>query len=107
MNRASFGLIALSAVLGATVVVVAQADSSAERAVDAARARWQDSPHGPMLARILPPTFEPVELPERDTRGAILADSGTFAQRTPVSATQQNTLRIVPINVCVRSSPTR
>lgn len=72
MTRVSIGLVALSAVLGAFAMAATSADSSAERAVEAARIRWQESPHGPMLARILPPTFEPAQLPERETRGATL-----------------------------------
>jgi hypothetical protein len=39
---------------------------------DEARKRWQTSPHGPMLERILPPTFDARELPEPDSRGAQL-----------------------------------
>ena len=41
-----------------------------EQLVEQARQRWQDSPHGPMLERILPPTFEPRQLPEPDSPGA-------------------------------------
>ena len=37
-----------------------------------ARKRWETSPHGPMLERILPPTFEAAQLPQRDSRGAKL-----------------------------------
>jgi hypothetical protein len=37
-----------------------------------ARKRWESSPHGPMLERILPPTFEPGELPEPRSDGARL-----------------------------------
>lgn len=33
---------------------------------------WQDSPHGPMLERIIPPGFEPGMLPEPASRGAQL-----------------------------------
>jgi len=33
---------------------------------------WQDSPHGPMLERIIPPGFEPAMLPEPRSRGARL-----------------------------------
>jgi hypothetical protein len=43
-----------------------------ERSVDEARQRWAASPHGPMLERILPPTFEPAQLPQPDSRGAAL-----------------------------------
>jgi len=41
--------------------------------IDEARRRWADSPHGPMLERILPPTFERRQLPEPRSRGARLA----------------------------------
>jgi cytochrome c2 len=37
-----------------------------------ARKRWADSPHGPLLERILPPTFEAAQLPERGSEGARL-----------------------------------
>jgi cytochrome c2 len=43
-----------------------------ERSVDAARKRWADSPHGPMLERILPPTFAPAQLPRPASHGAEL-----------------------------------
>ena len=33
---------------------------------------WQDSPHGPMLERIIPPGFEPAMMPEPNSRGAQL-----------------------------------
>ncbi len=72
MRKLSVASVALAALLGATLVGTTLAESSADRAVEAARLRWQESPHGPMLARILPPTFEPTQLPERDTRGARL-----------------------------------
>jgi cytochrome c2 len=45
----------------------AAADEAAE-----ARKRWEQSPYGPMLARILPPTFEARQLPEPDSAGAKL-----------------------------------
>jgi hypothetical protein len=37
-----------------------------------AKKRWAESPHGPLLERILPPTFEPGQLPEPDSDGAQL-----------------------------------
>jgi len=37
-----------------------------------ARKRWESSPHGPMLERILPPTFEARQLPEPKSPGARL-----------------------------------
>jgi hypothetical protein len=39
---------------------------------DDAKRRWAESPHGPLLERILPPTFEPAQLPEPDSEGARL-----------------------------------
>jgi len=47
------------------------AQASADE-IDDARKRWADSPHGPMLERILPPTFEARELPEPASEGARL-----------------------------------
>jgi hypothetical protein len=37
-----------------------------------AKKRWAESPHGPMLERILPPTFSARQLPERRSPGAQL-----------------------------------
>lgn len=45
----------------------AQADEAAE-----ARKRWESSPHGAMLERIVPPGFEPARLPEPASEGAKL-----------------------------------
>ena len=39
---------------------------------DAARKRWSESKHGPMLERIIPPGFSAKMLPEPDSRGAQL-----------------------------------
>lgn len=39
---------------------------------DEARRRWAESPHGPMLERLIPPTFEAAKLPERGSEGAQL-----------------------------------
>jgi cytochrome c2 len=38
-----------------------------------AKKRWADSPHGPMLERLLPPTFSARQLPEPASAGAHLA----------------------------------
>jgi hypothetical protein len=38
-----------------------------------AKQRWVDSPYGPLLERILPPTFEAAQLPEPGSPGAQLA----------------------------------
>jgi hypothetical protein len=54
-------------VAGALLAGLAGADEVAE-----AKRRWGASPHGPMLERILPPTFSPEELPEPDSEGARL-----------------------------------
>jgi hypothetical protein len=40
--------------------------------VDEAKKRWAESPHGPMLERLLPPTFAPAQLPQPKSRGAQL-----------------------------------
>jgi hypothetical protein len=40
--------------------------------IEDARRRWAESPHGPLLERILPPTFERRQLPEPRSRGAQL-----------------------------------
>lgn len=40
--------------------------------IDDARKRWAESPHGPMLERILPPTFDRRQLPEPSSKGAQL-----------------------------------
>jgi len=37
-----------------------------------AKKRWSESPHGPLLERILPPTYELRQLPEPKSRGARL-----------------------------------
>ena len=46
----------------------AAADEIAE-----AKKRWESSPHGPLLQRILPPSFEARQLPEPGSRGAQLS----------------------------------
>jgi cytochrome c5 len=40
--------------------------------IDDAKKRWAESPHGPMLERILPPTFDARQLPEPQSEGAQL-----------------------------------
>lgn len=40
--------------------------------IDDAKKRWAESPHGPLLERILPPTFEKRRLPEGRSQGARL-----------------------------------
>ena len=57
-----FNIIALVVFLGS-----ASADELAD-----ARKRWAESPHGPLLERILPPTVDAGELPEPGSAGAKL-----------------------------------
>src|SRR5437879_12231669 len=52
------------------VFLVALASPAAADEIADAKRRWAESPHGPLLERILPPTFEARELPERDSPGA-------------------------------------
>lgn len=40
-----------------------------------AKKRWEESPHGPMLERLLPPTFEARRLPQPKSRGARLTQA--------------------------------
>ena len=58
------------AAAGIVLVAVAAPIGDYERAVADARQRWAASPHGPLLERILPPTFEPSQLPQPSSRGA-------------------------------------
>ncbi len=60
MRRAALLLLALP--------LAAVADEIAD-----AKRRWADSPHGPMLERILPPIFEARQLPQSKSTGARLA----------------------------------
>jgi cytochrome c5 len=57
----------LIAVLLIGITIPAFADEAAE-----AKRRWEESPYGPMLERILPPTFDARELPEPASVGAKL-----------------------------------
>jgi hypothetical protein len=57
------------AALFAAAIACAQ---GASQLVEQAKRRWSESPHGPMLERILPPTFEPRQLPAPESRGARL-----------------------------------
>jgi hypothetical protein len=54
------------------LVIALLASTAAADEISEARKRWTESPHGPLLERILPPTFEARELPERDSPGARL-----------------------------------
>ena len=65
--RASAAVIAAAFLLAARAVA-----QDAEQLAAQAKRRWAESPHGPMLERILPPTFESTRLPESESRGARL-----------------------------------
>lgn len=65
-------LVAATALATAAAAAMASAVADYDRSVDTARKRWADSPHGPMLERILPPTFAPAQLPQSASRGAEL-----------------------------------
>src|SRR6184192_969276 len=56
-----------SALLAAGLALAAAADEIGE-----ARKRWAESPHGPLLERILPPTYDARDLPEPGSPGAAL-----------------------------------
>ena len=62
----------LAAAFSALTLATAAFAQSAEEEVAQARKRWAESPHGPMLERILPPTFEAAQLPRKGSRGARL-----------------------------------
>jgi len=67
------GMPRIAAFVFAAVLAAAPARAQdATRLVEQAKKRWAESPHGAMLERILPPTFEPRQLPERRSRGARL-----------------------------------
>jgi hypothetical protein len=53
------------------VFLVLAAAVAADEIADAKK-RWESSPHGPMLERILPPTFAAAQLPDPGSRGAQL-----------------------------------
>jgi cytochrome c2 len=59
--------IRFEALLLLALAAPATADEIAE-----AKKRWESSPHGPMLERILPPTYDPARLPEPGSEGAKL-----------------------------------
>jgi len=61
-------LVALSFLLA-----LSAAAQSGDEAVAQARQRWAESPYGPMLERILPPGYDPAQLPAPESDGARLA----------------------------------
>jgi hypothetical protein len=61
-----------SAIAAALFFTTAAFAQDVGQLVAEAKKRWAESPHGPMLERILPPTFEPRQLPAPNSRGARL-----------------------------------
>lgn len=57
----------------ALLLLLLAACAAAADEVDEAKKRWATSPQGPMLERLLPPTFAPSQLPEPASQGARLA----------------------------------
>jgi len=55
----------------AAILLLAASPISADE-ISEAKKRWEASPHGPMLERILPPTFAARQLPQPRSRGARL-----------------------------------
>lgn len=77
MNSPATSRLAPAAALAAACAAVlfaalAGAAAGRSQAVDEARKRWSDSPHGPFLERILPPYFDVSQLPAPESRGAEL-----------------------------------
>jgi hypothetical protein len=70
MSRRTLALVTV--LLAVAGVAAAATIADYERVVEEARRRWADSPHGPMLERILPPTFAAAQLPQPASRGAAL-----------------------------------
>ena len=62
----------VAASLAGFVVLPMLAAGSMASEVEQAKRLWAKSPHGAMLARILPPTLQPRELPDPESQGARL-----------------------------------
>jgi len=63
---------AIAALAVALIGARATATAAPEPATARPDYRWEHSPHGPLLERILPPTVEPQKLPEPNSKGARL-----------------------------------
>ncbi|MBI3371525.1 MAG: hypothetical protein HY017_07185 [Betaproteobacteria bacterium] len=60
-------------VLAGVGLLLALCDAAiADQGMEDSRRRWSESPHGPMLERILPPGVEAAQLPSPDSPGARL-----------------------------------
>ena len=55
-----------------TLLLMLILGTAAADEIDDAKKRWAQSPHGPLLERILPPTFAARQLPQRSSEGAQL-----------------------------------
>ena len=62
----------LSGARGGGAAVLSSPANAPEDGIAIAEYRWQQSPHGALLERILPPTVEPKQLPEPRSEGARL-----------------------------------
>ena len=71
MSRLPACLFAAVWLLAASAFAPAHAGEADER-IKAARTRWEQSSHGELLRRILPPTVTPAQLPEPASAGARL-----------------------------------
>ncbi len=65
-------LVSLAALVTLTAIAVASPSLAADDPLQTARTRWEQSTHGEMLKRILPPGIEARQLPEPKSRGAQL-----------------------------------
>lgn len=63
---------ALSAPVSAAAATPPAPSGAAQDRAEAARAHWEQSAHGEMLRRIIPPVIKPAQLPEPRSRGARL-----------------------------------
>jgi hypothetical protein len=70
MNRAGPLLRRAGAAAALVAACAAVAATNRDEAVSEAKRRWADSPHGPMLERILPPYYDVAQLPQPASRGA-------------------------------------
>jgi len=66
MNQRAAAVIVLLSVCASAIA------QGGDEAVAQAKRRWAESPHGPMLERILPPGVEPAKLPAPNSDGARL-----------------------------------
>jgi cytochrome c2 len=62
----------VQALVASAALAACAAPSAADEAVARATYRWEQSPHGAMLERILPPSLEPRQLPDPNATGARL-----------------------------------